>query len=132
MKRKLAALALVAVPCILVPLTTHAGVQYTDGATCYNATSTSNGECYGTVAAFRTDPYFDSFASFYTEVANGGQSYPWIEVNTANGGGGCVPPTWMMSTLAAAVNHRGYFSVTFDQNGNCTSLQIGEASYYAE
>jgi hypothetical protein len=131
MIRKLAvSFALIALPFALVPGTSHAGAVFNETANC-SVNAQGAGACWGTLPAFRSDSYFDSFAEFDLEVYNG-TTYPWIEVNTSAGSGACVPPSWMLPSLQIAINHRGYFYFSFDGKGNCSELDLWQASFYAE
>jgi hypothetical protein len=120
----------VSVPILLVAESSMAGTQWPDTATCY--ASSSGGSCYGTLEGFRTSSDANALAYFTTWSNGGAITGTFGGSTTAGGGGYCYAPAAMLPLVQEAMNHRGYFSVTWNSAGTCTQIELEQGSFYPE
>jgi hypothetical protein len=129
-RNALLACVVVSVPILLVAESSMAGTQWPDSASCY--ASSSGGSCSGTLVGFRnsTDPNAEAYFTVYSTGSTISGAFGGM--TTAGGGGYCYAPAAMVPLVQEAINHRGYFSVTWNSAGTCTEIYLEQGSFYPE
>jgi hypothetical protein len=121
---------------ILAAMPAHAGVQTPPSFSCstmmiFNITTHTlqpiGYQCSGVLAGARNSTTTTDFATFtYTLGSTAGFSASYNGQQYA-----CAPSSsGLQSEWPVAIGARGYFYVSMDLNGNCTSVQLANSSQY--
>ena len=116
--------------CLLAPGTSRAGLSYGPPAPFCVTYSGGTGWCQGTIAGFKADPDPNTYAAVTTSVM--GNSLYFFANYRGTRASCLVPWTWtnQVTQILRLSQHRGPFTVYYDQNGYCTDIAIYQASYY--
>lgn len=103
-----------------------------ESAYCYKNTDGS-GSCYGTFLGFRNHAGSSTYAYFYKNDS-GSKSFSGAYTNTSTSVTtyfSCTPDAATGALWSKALAHNGYFSISWNSSGVCTSLYLNNGSLYA-
>lgn len=132
MKSALKQLAAV-VACGVVGVGSSALAGYTGQSAFCTAYSDGSGFCYGSFLGFRNHPNSLVFASF-TDSESGYREFSARYAPDSTSAAqfyGCMPGDAVKPLWSAAIQHRGYFYISWGANGLCNRLHLANGSQYS-
>jgi hypothetical protein len=108
--------------------TSHAGYTSSAGAGCQS--SSTGGSCTGTFKGFNeaADPF--AYVEFEMITINSGAFYAYY--NYKNYSCSLTSSSPFVAELPMLMNYRGWFSITWDSTGYCTSMTLLNSSSYLQ
>jgi hypothetical protein len=127
MMKMMGAVGVLVLAGFLLPLSTKAGMQDTNFASC-SKSSDGSGSCYGNFLSFRLHSDPSTNVSF-VEYASGSKYFTgwWPGIGTVS----CVPNATVASLWPRLMNHEGFFNIQWDSTGTCHTLILNNGSHHS-